>query len=119
MSTNADVLREGIEKYNHHDVMGLAMVGDEVLDQGVATTRDDWRRKWEEQWAEIPDLRATIEVTAEDGDWVAHRYTMRGTGPDGGFEMFGLDLVRMKDGKIVEHWAAAAPFGLSSAKLTG
>ena len=52
----------------------------------------------------------------EDGDWVAHRYTIRGTHtadlfgqpPTGQrFEVGGMDMVRVRDGQLIEHWAFA------------
>ena len=54
----------------------------------------------------------------EDGDWIAHRYTIRGTHtgdflgqpPTGQrFEIIGMDMVRVRDGQLIEHWAFAEP----------
>ena len=58
----------------------------------------------------------TTEHRMEDGDWVAHRYTIRGTHaadlfgqpPTGQrFEVGGMDMVRVRDGQLIEHWAFA------------
>ncbi|MGH3172016.1 MAG: ester cyclase, partial [Trebonia sp.] len=52
----------------------------------------------------------------EDGEWVARRFTIRGTHtgdffgqpPTGQrFEVWGMDMVRVRDGQLVEHWAFA------------
>jgi ketosteroid isomerase-like protein len=36
-----------------------------------------------------------------------NRYTLRGTHTTSGrhYEILGLDMIRVRDGKIVEHWA--------------
>ncbi|MCF2533558.1 ester cyclase [Yinghuangia soli] len=96
----------------------LAYIAPESLDQGQRVTREDWRRKWEAMAAGCPDMQVTTEHTIENGDWVAHRYTIRGThtgdffgAPPTGkrFEVGGFDMVRVHDGRLVEHWAVAEP----------
>ena len=88
------------------------------LDQGRPATREDWRRKWELMRGGCPDLRVITEHSVENGEWVANRYTIRGThtgdffgaAPTGErFEISGIDMVRVVDGLLVEHWAYAAP----------
>lgn len=63
-----------------------------------------------------PDLVVTIEQQIAEGDWVATRITARGTHlgewmgiePTGRkVEFTGVNLDRLKDGKIVEHGGAA------------
>ena len=65
-----------------------------------------------------PDLEVTTEHSIEDGEWVANRYTIRGTNtgdffgrpPTGRpFETTGLDMVRVHDGQVIEHWTFAEP----------
>ena len=65
-----------------------------------------------------PDLEVTTEHSIEDGEWVANRYTIRGTHTGGyfgrpptgrPFETTGLDMVRVHDGRAVEHWTFAEP----------
>ena len=68
----------------------------------------------------FPDFTLTIEdmVTQEDQVWV--RMTARGTnrggfmGPPNGksFEIAVFDVVRFKDGKIVEHWGSPDRFAM-------
>ena len=60
------------------------------------------------------DARITIDDAIEDGDFVASRWTITGT-HDGPFQgipptgksitMPGVDMSRVVDGKIAEHWA--------------
>jgi predicted ester cyclase len=60
----------------------------------------------------------TTEHSVENGEWVANRYTIRGThtgdffgqAPTGErFEIRGMDMVRVRDGQVIEHWAFAEP----------
>jgi predicted ester cyclase len=94
----------------------LDLIAPESLDQGRLVTREDWRRKWELMSSASPDMAVTTEHTMEDGEWVAHRYTITGTQagdlfgqPATGqrFEVVGLDMLRVRDGQVVEHWAVA------------
>jgi predicted ester cyclase len=94
----------------------VALIAADSIDQGKPATREDWRRKWEQMRAGCPDLEVTTEHRMEDGDWVAHRYTIRGTHtgdlfgqpPTGQrFEVRGMDMVRVRDGQLIEHWAFA------------
>ena len=84
---------------------GLALIAPESMTRGQSATREDWRRKWEQMRAGCPDLEVTTEHRMEDGDWVAHRYTIRGTHtgdffgqpPTGQrFEIRGMDMVRVQ-----------------------
>jgi predicted ester cyclase len=96
----------------------LRFIAPESLDQGQPVTREDWRRKWAQMRAGSPDMEVITEHSVEDGEWVAHRYTIRGTHkaelfgqpPTGKrYETTGMDMVRVRDGQLVEHWAIAGP----------
>jgi predicted ester cyclase len=96
----------------------LRFIAADSLDQGHQVTHDDWRRKWESMNTGCPDMHVTIEHSVESGEWVANRYTIRGTHtgdffgqqPTGKqFEIKGIDMIRVRDGQIVEHWAVAEP----------
>jgi predicted ester cyclase len=61
----------------------------------------------------IPDLKATIDVIAAEGDEVVTRFTLAGTNSGSLFalpptnlpmETTGIRIDRLKDGKIVETW---------------
>jgi predicted ester cyclase len=97
---------------------GLELIAAESLDQGLRVGREDWRRKWEYMRAGCPDMEVITEHSVENGEWVANRYTIRGTHtgdffgqpPTGErFEIKGMDMVRVQDGRLVEHWAFAEP----------
>jgi predicted ester cyclase len=97
---------------------GLRHIAPESLDQGRRVGREDWRRKWELMRAGVPDMEVITEHSVENGEWVANRYTIRGTHtgeffgrpPTGErFEIHGIDMVRVRDGRLIEHWAFAEP----------
>jgi len=94
----------------------LLFIAPESLDQGERVTREDWRRKWEAMLDGCPDLEIITEQSVAEGEWISHRYLLRGTHtgdffgqpPTGArFETRGLDMVRVRDGQLVEHWAFA------------
>lgn len=96
----------------------LRYIAPDSLDQGRRVSPEDWRRKWEYMRAGCPDMEVITEHSVEDGEWVANRYTIRGThtgdffgqAPTGErFEISGMDMVRVRDGRLIEHWAFAEP----------
>lgn len=99
--------------------IALSYIAADSRDQGRRVTHDDWRRKWEGLWAGVPDFDVAIESSVQNGEWVANRYTIRGTHtgdffgrpPTGHrFEVMGMDMIRVLDGHLVEHWMVAEPF---------
>jgi predicted ester cyclase len=103
---------------NHDLDTSVGLVAPESLDQGSPATREDWRHKWELMRTGCPDLEVITESSVENGEWVANRYTIRGTHtgdffgrPATGerFEIQGMDMVRVRDGRLIEHWAFAEP----------
>jgi SnoaL-like domain len=68
-----------------------------------------YTRKIADLLAATPDLRlelvdsATVPGAAEDEQLVFLHYVGRGTGPDGPFEIRGLDRVRTRNGMVVEN----------------
>jgi predicted ester cyclase len=113
------VVRAIIEARERGDLdAGLRLSAPDSIDQGRRATRDDWRRKWESILAGCPDFEVTTEHSVENGEWVANRYTIRGTHtgdffgkpPTGDrFEIGGMDMVRVSDGLLIEHWTFADP----------
>jgi predicted ester cyclase len=115
----AAVVRAIIEAREAGDLDAcLGFVAADSLNQGHPATHHDWRRQWELMHAGCPDLRVTTEHSVENGEWVANRYTIRGThtgdffgAPPTGrrFELNGVDMVRVRNGQLVEHWVFADP----------
>jgi steroid delta-isomerase-like uncharacterized protein len=71
--------------------------------------------------AAFPDLTMTVDLLFGDGEFVTARWTTRGTntGPWGGqeptgraVEFSGVNLFRIRDGKVVELWNHRDDLGL-------
>ena len=79
----------------------------------VGDGREANRRFWAAFFTALPDLTASMEDLVISGDRVAGRFTYRGT-HTGEFlgipatgrkvEMRSIDIWRVEDGMLVEHW---------------
>ena len=91
----------------------LELIDPDVIDHrggslGDYRGRDAWRQKWENlSDSRFHDISVTIEQNVEDGDISVNRYTSRGIHSASGrrYEVLSMDMVRVRDGKVVEHWA--------------
>ncbi len=81
---------------------------------GIPPTRDGVRMLFTALWQAFPDLHATIHEQLAEGDKVMTRKTLSGTnkGPFMGVAPTGnavafdvIDILRVVDGKITDHWA--------------
>lgn len=115
----AELHRRLVESYG--DILAgrldgpLALIDPDVIDHrggaaGDHKGRDAWRQKWERMaTAEdgFHDISVTIEQNVESGDTSVNRYTSRGTHTASGkrYEVLGMDMIRVRDGRLVEHWA--------------
>jgi predicted ester cyclase len=102
-----------------------ALVHPDVIDHsrppGVAEGAAGVREQFEGFRAAFPDFRATILDQIAEGDKVVTRKVFTGThrGPFQGIEPTGreveihvIDIVRVADGRIVEHWNCVDRLGL-------
>jgi len=113
----AEVHRRVVEMYD--EVLAgrmeeaLALIDPEVIDHRGGSAGDHhgiqaWRHKWEGLGDYgFHDVSVTIEQNVTAGDTSVNRYTSRGTHTASGrrYEVLGLDMVRVRNGRIVEHWA--------------
>ena len=91
---------------------GLAGRGAEAVEHVKAAVRDVHRM--------APDLRFTIEDAVESGDTIWVRVRGRGTatgpffGPPSGrsLDFAVIDVARVVDGRIVEHWGVPDRFAV-------
>ena len=68
------------------------------------TGRDQVRRNWEQIFAVMPDMTATVLRSACDGDVVWSEWHMAGTRPDGAaLQMAGVVIFGVRDGLF--SWA--------------
>ncbi len=121
MSAVREIYDEAVRLYNEGDVEGFANLHaeDAVLVAPAVTARG--RPAIREYWTRIrtafPDLTLTVDVVVEQGDTIATEWHESGTNtgplvtPDGirvpptrrRFEHRGMEVARVRDGKIVEY----------------
>jgi predicted ester cyclase len=90
----------------------MALIAPDVVDHRGGSSGDHrglaaWAEKWEHMYDGLRDVSLTIEHNVAADDFSANRYTMRGTHAESGrrFEVTGLDMIRVRNGKLAEHWA--------------
>jgi steroid delta-isomerase-like uncharacterized protein len=123
-----DVARRWFAALNKHDANALAsLVAPDVVDHsGLSRShgqgQEGHRGLVRELCNTLPDWRSKIECVTTDGDLVTIRHTGRASPPRGYSNIFGgesnqpiefemVSTVRVRNGKIVEHWANSGPFG--------
>jgi ketosteroid isomerase-like protein len=94
------------------DVLASDAVDHSVDDGSVPGTREHveaWERRRRALRDRMSDVTITIEQSIENGDTVGQLLTTRGTLDGGPFESCGFHIVRVRQGRIVEHWAVVEP----------
>ena len=81
---------------------GLRHIDPDVVDHRGGTAGDHhgidaWRAKWNQK----SDVTVKIEQNVSDGEFSVNRYTSSGPG----YVVTSMDMVRVRDGRVVEHWA--------------
>jgi predicted ester cyclase len=114
--TPAEVLSRITEAYNRGDFdTGIALIHPQAVDHsapgGPSSDIAAWRGRWVAARAAVPDLTVDVEQVLVDGEMVARRLRTRGHRDGRPVGMVGMDMVRVRDGKLVEHWAVALPEG--------
>ena len=88
---------------------------------GIPNGREGFKQFFMAFAAAVPDAHFVIEDVIAEGDKVVTRLTVTGTQtgtlqgipPTGKkFSMKGIDIFRVVDGKIVEHWDAVDQLGM-------
>jgi steroid delta-isomerase-like uncharacterized protein len=114
------------EVFNQKDIGTFEeLVAEDIVDHevlpGLPEGREGVRAFLNMVWTAFPDLSATIEDEAVEGDRVWSRTRMRGThkGEFMGIPATGkpvdiesIDIVRVRDGRAVEHWGVTDMAGL-------
>jgi predicted ester cyclase len=123
----AEVVRQLTDAFNSGDFdLGMRYIADNAVNHGPPPTSslEEWRRTWVSMRAAFPDIHARVEQVIEEGDTVCRRIRISGTNTGGDaptgrrFETLGMDMVRVHDGKVVEHWALLDAAGMA-AQLAG
>lgn len=103
---------------NGHDpAAAAALVGDGFLDHapwpGHTPDLAGFQAGFAEMLEAFPDLSAKVRRTVTEGDLLTVHFSMSGTNlgafmgePASGrtFEIEAIDILRLEDGKVVEHW---------------
>ncbi|MFI7638717.1 ester cyclase [Nonomuraea sp. NPDC049400] len=116
MMTAGEVHRRIIELYEAGRMdEGLALIDPDVIDHRGGTDGDHhglaaWKDKWERAFAGATgfhDVSVTVEQNVSTDDLSANVYLSRGTHTASGrrYEVRSMDMIRVRDGRIVEHWA--------------
>ena len=91
---------------------GPGLIDDDVIDHRGGTVGDHhglaaWREDREHMYDGLSDVSVTVEQNVASGEFSTNRYTLRATHDATGrrYEVTGIDMVRVKNGKLVEHWA--------------
>ena len=121
------IVRSFVEEYQEgrDEAAFRRYLSPDVLDHtpmpGVAPGADGVSQVFQMLWAALPDMRVKIHQQVAEGDTVVTRKSFVGTQHG---ELFGvpptgrsvhldlIDIVRVADGKIVEHWNIVDTFGL-------
>lgn len=115
IDTRKEVVRRAFEAWDEGETDAFDEVYAEgVLHPGRDISGVDGLKAAAETWYEaFPDLSHTVTAMIAEGGWVAtlfvvsgtHTDSFRGIAPTGeSFEMHGMALERVEDGRIVERW---------------
>ncbi len=122
-----EIVRRFVEEYQEkRDPEALAeylapAVVDHTPMPGTAPGADGVRQVFEMLWSALPDMRVEIHDQIAEGDKVVTRKSFLGTQRG---ELLGvpptekevhldlIDIVRVADGRIVEHWNIIDSYGL-------
>jgi steroid delta-isomerase-like uncharacterized protein len=126
--SNADVVRRFVEQYQsgEHDVaVAEELLADDFLNHspgpGFSPDRDGVLAFFDVVFAAFDDFHAVIHRQVSEGDLVTTHKTFHGrhvgdflgvpaTGADVAFDV--IDILRVRDGKMCEHWNVVDLFGL-------
>ncbi|MBE1502506.1 putative SnoaL-like aldol condensation-catalyzing enzyme [Amycolatopsis lexingtonensis] len=96
---------------------GLRYIDPDVVDHrggagGDHHGIDAWRAKWEAMldggiFAGFRDIGVRVEQNVADGEFSVNRYTSTRTEIASGrrYAVTSMDMIRIRDGRVVEHWA--------------
>jgi len=126
LEQNKSLVRRFADRINARDLDGaLALIGPAYVEHaarpGMPQGVDAVRAWFTLLWASFPDTQATIHDMIAEGDKVVIRMSAEGThqGPFMGMPPTGkrlittfIDIHRIVDGKIVEHWNETDTLGM-------
>jgi predicted ester cyclase len=114
------IIEDGLSRHNL-DLIDEFFDPDFIENQfGLKPTIAGMKEDFKFLYRAFPDYRLVIEDMTADGDKVWLRMKCTGTskgdfmGPPNGksFNVTVMDMIRLKDGKVVEHWGVPDRFAL-------
>jgi steroid delta-isomerase-like uncharacterized protein len=123
---NKAIAKQALDAINAGDFALLESLvapdgADHAVPPGMPPTRDSAIQFLSMFWAAFPDLHYAVEDVIAEGDRVVRRSTAAGTmkGDFLGMPATGksatwgeVHILRIADGKIVEHWASVDQLGM-------
>jgi steroid delta-isomerase-like uncharacterized protein len=125
---NKAVVRRLYEEGNNQrklDVLGEVMAVDVISHTPFPESKtglDGFKEVFTEVHTSFPDYQIEVDDQIAEGDKVVTRFTAGGT-HEGDFmgvgatgkriQVRGIDIDRLEDGKIVEHWSEASMLGVA------
>jgi ketosteroid isomerase-like protein len=108
---NKEIVRRFVDEYQTggSEEAFAELLAPDVVDHsrppGIAPGAEGVRQQFEAFRAALPGFRAEILDQLEEGDKVVTRKVFRGEpNGDGPVEIDVIDIVRVEDGRIAEHW---------------
>jgi len=114
------IIEEGLSKHDL-SLIDEYFAPDFIENQfGLKPSVQGMKESFETLYRAFPDYKLVIEDMAAEGDKVWLRMTCTGTNTGGfmgvkngrSFKVAVLDIIRLKDGKVVEHWGCPDRFHL-------
>ena len=124
---NKAIVRRLVEEFQngHRPEVAEELIADDFVDRsagpGEAGTKEEGIQYFQYMWQALPDFSVQIKDQVAEGDKVATLKTFSGThkgewmgmpptGKRVAFDVF--DMLRIRDGKAVEHWGVYDIAGL-------
>jgi predicted ester cyclase len=110
MSSAKEVVRRFVDEYQTggSDEAFAELLAPDVVDHsrppGIAPGAEGVRQQFDGFRATLEDFRAEILDQLAEGDKVVTRKVFRGTADGHEVEIPVIDIVRVENGRIVEHW---------------
>ena len=96
--------------WNAHDVSTVAQYVHEDYIQhnpGVSQGRQGIMDGFREKFKTEPTFKLEIQMTISEGDMIA--VYLKNVGPEGNTKARVVDIYRIQDGKLAEHWDVLQP----------
>ena len=128
MTDNADLIKRFYEEIVGGGNLGLIdeLAADDIVDHeegfpGQPSGKEGVKFFVNTMRQAFPDINVSVDVTLDQGELAAGRAIMRGThqgdfmgvpASNKAIEVETLDIIRVEDGRVAEHWGVTDTMGL-------